>query len=270
MSQLFAQTDGLRSSASIHDRVATSLSQVLGDGAPEASGVQTSHGQIAAAVGTALSSVLDARLGTMQSAAHTGETISELLRKAAQMYEQGDRDGAETLRAAAEMLEDQWDTQGSASGSAAGAGGLVDGAATLAGVGAPANGAASAPGGDQMVGQLLGQVGQQVGQLVGSTTAPLLGLAQGLQQVPQMIAQGVQQAARDGETFERDDDGRLGEESELTGERSDEDVEEPSESRRVEPKAVPAPHDSTGAVPAPEAPVGAEPPRPAQTRPPVG
>ncbi|KUH76719.1 hypothetical protein AU184_13110 [Mycolicibacterium novocastrense] len=260
MSRLFAQTDGLRSSASLHDRVATDLSHVLGADAPGLAGVQTSHGQIAAGVSAALSNALDARLGTVQAAADVGETISELLRKAAQMYEDGDHEGAEKLRAAAEALDGQRDTQGAAGAPAgSGAGGAVGGA--------PANGAVGPPGGDQMVGQMLGQVGQQVGQLVSSMTAPLLGLAQGLQQVPQMVAQGVQQAGRKDETLAREDGG---DESERTGERTEEDAEEPSEPGRAEPKAEAAPSGSTGAVRAPEMPTGAEPPRPAQTRPQVG
>ncbi|KUH93534.1 hypothetical protein AU189_14720 [Mycolicibacterium acapulense] len=253
MSQLFAQTNGLRSSASIHDRVATDLSHVLA-GVPEATGVQTSHGQIAAGVGTALSSALDARLGTVHATADAGATISDLLQKAAQMYEQGDHEGAEKLRAAADALDGQRDTEVSESTS------------TTGGVpGSPANGVGP-PGGDQMVGQMLGQVGQQVGQLVGSMAAPLLGLAQGLQQVPQMIAQGVQQAR--GETPERDDT-RVDEER---TERSDEDpAEKPSEpTRRAQPEHQAAPSDSAVVGRPPEAPVAAQGPRPAQTRPQVG
>ncbi|VEG39287.1 Protein of uncharacterised function (DUF2580) [Mycolicibacterium flavescens] len=249
MSQLFAQTNGLRSSASIHDRVATDLSHVLA-GAPEATGVQNSHGQIAAGVGAALSSALDARLGTVHSTADAGATISDLLQKAAQMYEQGDHEGAEKLRAAAEALDGQRDTQAHESAPATGSA-----------LGSPANGAAGPPGADQMVGQMLGQVGQ----LVGSMTAPLLGLAQGLQQVPQMIAQGVQQAARGEETPERDDS-RVDDKG--TGKRSDEEPSEPT--RRVEPEYQAAPSDSAVVGRAPEAPVAAEVPRPAQTRPQVG
>ncbi|KUI33730.1 hypothetical protein AU197_20745 [Mycobacterium sp. IS-1590] len=262
MSQLFAQTDGLRSFASIHDRIATDLSQVLGAGAPEATGVQTSLGQIAAGVGAALSSALEARLGTVQTTVDAGATISELLLKAAQMYEQGDHDGAEKLRAAAEALDGQRDNPGvtGAPADSAGVGGAVGGAT-------PANGAVGPPGGDQMVGQMLGQVGQQVGQLVGSMTAPLLGLAQGLQQVPQMIAQGVQQAGRPDETLAREDGG---DEAERTGERTEKDAEKPSEPGRAEPKAQAAQSGSTGAGRSPETPTGAEPPRPAQTRPQVG
>ncbi|KUI06752.1 hypothetical protein AU191_24445 [Mycolicibacterium acapulense] len=257
MSQLFAQTNGLRPSASIHDRVATDLSHVLA-GVPEATGVQTSHGQIAAGVGAALSSALDARLGTVHATADAGATISDLLQRAAQMYEQGDHEGAEKLRAAADALDGQRHTEVSESTSTTGS---VPGS--------PANGAAGPPGGDQAVGQMLGQVGQQVGQLAGSMAAPLLGLAQGLQQVPQMIAQGVQQAARGEETPERDDS-RVNDDG--TGEPSNEDpAEEPSEpTRRAEPEYQAAPSDSAVVGRPPEAPVAAEGPRPAQTRPQVG
>ena len=41
----------------------------------------------------------------MQTTSTSGSTISELLQKAAQMYEQGDQKGVATLRAAAEALE---------------------------------------------------------------------------------------------------------------------------------------------------------------------
>ena len=102
---LYVQPDGVRSYSQIHDEVVAGLSQLMGAAAPEAAGVQTSHGAIASAVSTALSTVLGSRQGTMQTTATSGSTISELLQKAAQMYEQGDQKGAATLRAAAEALE---------------------------------------------------------------------------------------------------------------------------------------------------------------------
>jgi Excreted virulence factor EspC, type VII ESX diderm len=98
---LFVQPDGVRAYAQIHDEVVAGLSQLMGAAAPEAAGVQTSHGAIASAVSTALDGVLGARQGTMQATSTSGRTISELLHKAAQMYEHSDQKGAETLRAAA-------------------------------------------------------------------------------------------------------------------------------------------------------------------------
>ncbi|MGE2719050.1 ESX-1 secretion-associated protein [Mycolicibacterium celeriflavum] len=251
MSQLFTQTDALRSSAGIHDRVAAELSQVTG--APVA-GVGSSHGQIASAVDAALSSALDARLDTMRGAADSGSTISDLLRRAAELYEQGDREGAEKLRAAAEELGGQRDTPNIAASDGIGSG-----------LGAPGGGDPGATG-NQMVGQVLGQIGQQVGALAGAVTTPLLGLAQGLQQVPQQIMQGLQGAS----TPARDDEKRRDRTPEDTEERSDEDVEKPQgPTPRVEPSVQAAPRgDAPGRAPVP--PVAAEPPRPAQTRPQMG
>lgn len=245
MSELFARTDRLRGWAGLHDRIATDLSQLSG-GVPEAAGVQASQGSIAAGVGAALSSALNARLGTVQGAADDGSTIFELLRKAEQLYEQGDREGAETLRTAAEELADQRDTPGQVPDLAAGAG------VPLSGEGAAAN--------NQMIGQALGQVGA----LAGAVTAPLLGLAQGLQQVPQQIMQAAQGAT----TSAAEDPKRRDRKSDDAEKRSEE-AEEPSESTRpAQPSAQAAPQVDAPA-PAPVPPVVAEPPRPAQTRPQV-
>lgn len=274
MDQLYVQTDGVRSYAQIHGRVATGLSRTIGGGAPDAAGVQNSHGAIAAAVSSALSTALDVRQGTMQTTATSGVTISDLLQKAAQMYEQGDRAGAEKLRAAAEALDGRHDGPG-ASGISGGSGGTgasgLPGASGISGSSGGADAAnsvagASNPAGGQMVGQILGQIGQQVGQLAGSLTAPLMGLAQGLQQVPQQAMQAVQGAAgsaRDPETARDETD-----EDEYTGEPSDRDSESrPVAVQRAESTADGAsPGEATGAGRAPEAPV-AERPRPAPTRP---
>jgi hypothetical protein len=165
---LYVQTDGVRSYAQAHDEVAAGLSPLTGSAAPEAAGVQSSHGTIAAAVGTALADVLGVRNGTLQTTATSGSTISELLHKAAQMYDEGDQKGAATLRAAAEKLGG---TQGTGGGSSAGVG--------EAGA----------------MGQMIGQVAQQAGQLA----QPLQGVTQGLQQIPQQVMQlsqsGVDEAA---------------------------------------------------------------------------
>ena len=96
---LYVQTDGVRSYAQLHDQVVTGLSQLLG-AAAQATGVQTTHGTIAAAVSTALSAVLGTRDATLQTTATSVNIVAELLQKAAQLYEQGDQQGAEKLRAA--------------------------------------------------------------------------------------------------------------------------------------------------------------------------
>jgi hypothetical protein len=123
---LYVQPDGLRSYAQIHDEVVTGLSQLTG-AAPEAAGVQTSHGAIASAVSSALSGVLGSRHGTLQATGSSGSTISKLLQKAAQMYERGDQKGAATLRAAAEALEGSNTGESGAAGDDNGAGpGIAD------------------------------------------------------------------------------------------------------------------------------------------------
>lgn len=171
---LFVQPDGVRSYAQIHDGVVAGLSQLMGAAAPEAAGVQTSHGAIASAVSTAFSSVLGDRQGTMQATSTSGSTISELLKKAAEMYEHGDQKGAATLTAAAEALDGP-QTAGAAPGTVA-----------------------SGAGGGDMAGQMASQVGQPAGQLAQSIAPPLQGIAQGLQQVPQQLSQGAEQLARRG------------------------------------------------------------------------
>ena len=171
--RLFVQTDGVLSYAEIHDQVASGLSQLIGAGADGAAAVRTTHGPIAAAVDAALSGVLGTRQGTMQTTATSGTTIGEILKNAARLYDEGDLQGAEKLRAAAEAM-----TGGA--GSSGGAGGT------------PAGGTGAASSGGEMMGQMLGQVGQQVGQLGQS----LSGLTQGLQQIPQQVMQAVQQATQ--------------------------------------------------------------------------
>jgi uncharacterized phage infection (PIP) family protein YhgE len=177
---LYVQPDGVRSYAQTHDEVVAALSEVMGTAAPEALGVETTHGPIASAVSGALTQVLSSRHGTLQATSTSAQTISELLHKAAQMYEHGDQKGAQTLRAAAEAMQD---SQGAAAPGPVGAS-------------AGATGASSAGGGADMMGQMVSQVGQQVGQVAQSVAQPLQGIAQGLQQVPQQVMQGAQQIAQ--------------------------------------------------------------------------
>ncbi|OBF34127.1 hypothetical protein A5724_18165 [Mycobacterium sp. ACS1612] len=119
---LYVQPDGVRTYSQIHDEVATGLSQLMGAAAPEAAGVQNSHGVIAASVSSALNQVLGGRQGTLQATSSSAQTISELLAKAAQAYEHGDQKGAATLRAAAEAMQGAQGTSGGAAGSPASAG----------------------------------------------------------------------------------------------------------------------------------------------------
>jgi hypothetical protein len=144
---LYVQPDGVRSYAQIHDEVVAALSQVMGTAAPEALGVETTHGPIASAVSGALSQVLGSRQGTLQATSTSAQTISELLEKAAQMYEDGDQKGAATLRAAAEAMQNP--NAAPAASRAAGAPGAAGagsaGAASSAGGGADAGRAPDLP-----------------------------------------------------------------------------------------------------------------------------
>ncbi|MCU1700927.1 MAG: hypothetical protein JWR34_6990 [Mycobacterium sp.] len=170
---LYVQADGLRTFSQVHDEVVSALSQIMGSAAPEALGVQNSHGPIASAVSGALNQVLGSRGGSLRATSTSGETISALLQKAAQLYEQGDQQGADTLRKAAEAL------QANEADGGGGAGGAAGGGAAGAGTGGAAGGGA------EQMGQIAGQVGQQVGQIA-------QGIAQALQQIPQQVMQGVQ------------------------------------------------------------------------------
>jgi hypothetical protein len=147
----------------------------MGSAAPEALGIETSHGPIASAVSSALSQVLGSRGGSLQATSTSGETISALLQKAAQLYEQGDQQGADTLRKAAEALQ----------ANEAGGGGGAAGTGGAAGAGTGGAAGAGGGGGAEQMGQIAGQVGQQVGQIA-------QGIAQALQQIPQQVMQGVQ------------------------------------------------------------------------------
>jgi hypothetical protein len=140
---------------------------LLGTAAPEALGVESTHGPIASAVSGALSQVLGRRHGTLQATSTSAQTISELLQKAAQMYEHSDQKGAATLRAAAEAIQDA---------NASGAAGAAGSAGAAGAAGAVSEGAG---GGAEMVGQMVSQVGQQFGQTAQSIAQPLQGMAQG-------------------------------------------------------------------------------------------
>jgi Excreted virulence factor EspC, type VII ESX diderm len=118
---LYVQPDGVRCYAQIHDEVVAALSQVMGTAASEAVGVETTHGPIASAVSGALSQVLGSRHTSLQATSTSAQTISELLQKAAQMYEHGDQKGAGSLRDAAEATQNA-NAAGGASGAAGAAG----------------------------------------------------------------------------------------------------------------------------------------------------
>lgn len=102
---LYVQPDGVRTCAQVHGEVVDRLREMTGAAATELSGVQTTHGPIAAAVSDALAAVLESRQHTLQATANTGQAISQRLHTAAQMYEQSDQEGAAALRAAVAPME---------------------------------------------------------------------------------------------------------------------------------------------------------------------
>ena len=249
---LYIQEGGLRPLSQIHDEVVSALSQIMGSAPPGATDVETSHGPIASAVSSALGQVLDGRGGTLQATSTSGETISALLQKADQLYQQGDQKGADTLKRAAEEL------QANKAGGGSGAGGA-------AGAGAGASGAA---GGTEQMGQIAGQVGQQVGQIAQGVAQSVQGLAQGLTQLPQQVMQGVQgmvQSAAQGAGSagagaagaKADDEGNPKDEEPKTDERKDDPPVKRDE-------AQPGTSAAQGSAPVPP-PV--ERAQPAQTRP---
>jgi len=171
---------GLLNYAQQHADVSSGMSGLLGAGAPDGKGVDTSHGVVSSAVSTALSTALEGRGEVFGAVSETADKFSERLQKAAKAYADGDRQAGERIKAATGGMEDN------GSGSQ---------------TGGPSGGAPGAQAGQQMMGQMgqmLGQVGQQVGQLAQSITQPLQGLTQGLQQIPQQIAQAAQQASQAG------------------------------------------------------------------------
>lgn len=243
---LHVQTDGVLNYSQLHSDVAAGLSGLAG---VDGSGVETSHGLIASAVNTALSGVLAGRQSTLGVTSTAASTISELLQKAAQAYAAGDQQGAERLKAAADVLEGK-DAPGRGGGSGGG--------------GAPASGGGA--GGDMVgqMGQMLGQVGQQVGQMAQSIAQPLQGLAQGLQQIPQQIMQGVQQAAQSAQGVGGLPDAKGEKDDRRTGEKAEDKDEHEAEHKDPEPRAEAGPTS-----PAERAPVEAPAPRqrPAPTHP---
>jgi hypothetical protein len=178
---LYLSPAGIRGISQRHDDVATRLSQLLGS-APEASLVESTHGHIADAVYTALGAALPSRETTLGITQTASQTISDLVRKALQQYEQGDAEGAAKLQAAADTLQAE---QGDQGGSGAGGSGATSSGTSGSGGSDSASGSGS---GADTAGQIAGQVGQQVA-LFGQVLAQSV---QGLAQIPQQVMQGVQ------------------------------------------------------------------------------
>ncbi|MDX1892620.1 type VII secretion target [Mycolicibacterium sp. 050158] len=156
---------GLTPLSTIHSQVADGLSELTAVDGVRTADVAKSFGNIAFAVNSALDGVTQSRAGTLSATKDSSDTIAELLNRAHQMYEHGDQQGAEKLRAAAEAMA-------GAPGGAPGSTGATT--ATSAGTSATPGG-----GGAEMAGQMAGQVGQQLGQFAQGMAQSAQGLAQG-------------------------------------------------------------------------------------------
>ncbi len=179
-------SSGLSPLSDIHSQVAQGLGQLVSGGGPQSADVAKSFGNIAFGLNSALDGASQSRLSTIQSTKTSSDTIGELLNKAHQMYLQGDQQGADKLKAAAEALQA---SEGGGASGAGSAGGSTGAGATGAGAGGAG---AAGGGGAEMAGQMATQVGQQVGQLAQGLAQSVQGLAQGLTQLPQQIMQGIQ------------------------------------------------------------------------------
>lgn len=255
-------SSGLTPLSDIHSQVADGLTQLAGAGGPRAADVARSFGNIAFAFNTALDGTTQDRMSTIETTKGASDTIADLLKKAHQMYLQGDEQGGDKLKAAAEALQA---SEGGASGSAGGAGGSTGSGATGAG--------AAGGGGAEMASQMASQVGQQVGQMAQGLAQSVQGLAQGLTQLPQQIMQGIQGIGGSATKEAGFAGGAAHDAARAVEDKDGKPDDKKAEERRGQQSTPPA-HDD-GAQPgraadggrAPVPPPTAERPQPAQTRP---
>jgi len=264
-------SSGLSPLSDIHAQVADGLSQLAGAGSPQAADVARSFGNIAFAANTALDGTTQSRMSTIQTTKGASDTIAELLKKAHQMYLQGDQQGGDKLTAAAEAL------QASEGGGAGSAGGPTGTGATGAG--------AAGGGGAEMASQMASQVGQQVGQMAQGLAQSVQGLTQGLTQLPQQIMQGIQGMGGSATKDAGSDGGKAHDAANANEEKADRDKDDRDKDRDGRPddkraeeergrQSTPPAH-ADGAQPgraadggkAPVPPPTTERPQPAQTRP---
>jgi hypothetical protein len=264
-------SSGLSPLSDIHSQVADGLSQLVGAGGPQAADVARSFGNIAFNLNTALDGTTQNRMSTIQTTKGASDTIAELLKKAHQMYLQGDEQGGDKLTAAAEAL------QASEGGGAGSAGGTT-------GTGTAGAGAAGG-GGAEMASQMASQIGQQVGQMAQGLAQSVQGLTQGLTQLPQQIMQGIQGMGGSATKDAGSDGGKAHDAANVNEEKADKDKDDrdkdkdgrPDDKHAEEPRGqqpTPQTHGD-GAQPgrtadggkAPVPPPTTERPQPAQTRP---
>jgi hypothetical protein len=269
-------SSGLTPLSDIHSQVAQGLGQLVSGGGPQASDLAKSFGNIAFGLNSALDGASQSRMSTIQTTKASADTIKDLLNKAHQMYLQGDEQGADKLKAAAEALQS---SEGGGSSGAGGAGGSSGTGATGAGA---SGGGSAGGGGAEMAGQMATQVGQQVGQIAQGLTQSVQGLAQGLAQLPQQLMQGLQGIGGSAAKGADSDPSKAHVAADAKQEKADEDKDKdkdgkPDDERAAEQRgrhtAPPAHADQAQAGPntdagrAPVPPDPTERPQPAQTRP---
>jgi hypothetical protein len=268
---------GLTPLSDIHSQVAQGLGQLVGGGGPQAADVAKSFGNIAFGLNSALDGASQSRMSSIQTTKASADTIKELLNRAHQMYLQGDEQGADKLKAAAEALQA---SDGGGSSGAGGAGGSTGAGASGAGAAGEgsASGGSAGGSGAEMASQMATQVGQQVGQMAQSVAQSVQGLAQGLTQLPQQLMQGLQGlggSAAQGAGSDADKahvaakQEQADEDKDKDGKPDDERAEEQRRHQAAPPAhadgAQAGPHTDGGRAPVP--PPTTERSQPAQTRP---
>jgi hypothetical protein len=273
---------GLTPLSNIHAEVAQGLKQLASDGGPHAADIAQSFGTVASGLNSALDGASQSRLSAFQVTQTAGSTISDLLNKAHQMYMQGDEQGGDKLKAAAEAMEASGGGSGGGAGSAGGSTGAGGGSSVGGGSGASGAGGAgsSGGGGAEMASQMASQVGQQVGQVAQSLAQSVQGLTQGLTQLPQQLMQSLQGLGGSAASGRGAEGGKAHEAATGSAEKAAEDRDKdgkPDDERAEEERrhqATPPAH-AEGAQPghtsegnrAPVAPTAPATPQPAQTRP---
>jgi hypothetical protein len=255
---LYVHTGGVKSLSDIHDEVAGAMSQLRGS-TPDAVSLETAYGTISSAFTSAIGRALPSRDTSLRATQTSSQTIRELLQRAAEMFERGDQQSADELRAAADALAGSSGADATCLGPVGGAG--PDMACP------PVNQAAQVGQAGQagQVGQVaqVSQVGQQIAQIAQGVAQAAMGLAQGFSQLPQQIMQGAQAKESHSEGPNAHDVDHHEEEDCDERRRDDESHQRPHAPATHTEGAKPGAHASGGIAPTP----AAEPPQPAQTRP---
>jgi Excreted virulence factor EspC, type VII ESX diderm len=181
---LYAESDGLRSFAQTHSKVASGMSSLV-NSSSYAADVAATHGPIASGVHGALSGVIDTRQGVQRSVLDVGRNLADSLRQAARSYEGVDEGTADKLRSAANAVEGA-NAPDAGRGAGSAGGNMKDIAGTLTGAGKDAAGA---------IGGVIGPMTSGLGSAASSLGS---GLSSAAGAAANSITQAVGQAAKAG------------------------------------------------------------------------